>query len=233
VSSIKEKLRDLEGLQRANNTGAKRQPPEWSQIASSLEARIVSAGHGECLVRERCFALDYIHSVPLRRFFDLERDNYILITKQHNLGELAPHCIGFLDTETTGLAGGAGTYVFLIGLGYFSNKSFHIKQYFMRDYQDEQAMLSLFEKDIRSFSAVVSYNGKSYDIPALRTRYVLNRLRTWLDQVQQIDLLHSTRRLWKKELGSWKWMGFSMLYTTVVAYVGALMVRLIGMALGY
>jgi len=163
---------------------------------------MTSTGNGECLVRERCFPLDYVHSVPLRRFFDLERDNYILITKQRSLGDLAPHCIGFLDTETTGLAGGTGTYVFLIGLGYFSNNSFHIKQYFMRDYPDEQAMLNLFEKDIQPFSAIVSYNGKSYDIPALRTRYVLNRMNTFLEQVQQIDLLHSTRRLWKKELGS-------------------------------
>ena len=101
------------------------------------------------------------------------------------------------DLETTGLAGGTGTYPFVQGFGYFEGGQLHIICYFLTDYgQDFQVyndMQQLFsQKDI-----LVSYNGKSYDLPLLRNRFVLNRLENPLTNFHHFDLLHSVRRIWK------------------------------------
>lgn len=102
----------------------------------------------------------------------------------------------FLDLETTGLAGGTGTYPFLCGIGYFEQDSFAVEQFFMEDYPYEQAMLELLSTRIGKAEAFVTFNGKSFDIPLLSTRLIFNRIRLDLD-IPHIDLLHPSRRIWK------------------------------------
>ena len=108
----------------------------------------------------------------------------------------------FLDTETTGLAGGTGTYAFLVGLGFLKNGLFKIKQYFMRDFHEEKALLFSLHKDLEKFEYVVSYNGKRYDIPLLKTRFIVNRIDFQFENLVQLDLLYPTRRVWKRRLGN-------------------------------
>lgn len=104
----------------------------------------------------------------------------------------------FLDTETTGLSGGAGTVAFLIGLGRFTREGFYVSQYWMRDYQQEPDMLEKVQKTLSEASFLVSYNGKSFDGPLLETRMIMNRLR--MKQLPHLDLLHASRRLLKRRL---------------------------------
>ncbi len=106
----------------------------------------------------------------------------------------------FVDTETTGLAGGTGTYAFLIGCGWLEDGALRVEQYFMRDHADEPAMMAHLARLISRFDWTVSFNGKSFDLPLLRTRFIMNRTRTALDALGALDLLHAARRLWRYQL---------------------------------
>ena len=102
----------------------------------------------------------------------------------------------FIDTETTGLAGGTGTYPFLCGAGYFEEKAFVVEQFFMEDFPHEPLMLDRMGKKLREAEALASYNGKTFDVPLLKTRYIYNRIRVNLE-IPHIDLLHPSRRIWR------------------------------------
>jgi uncharacterized protein YprB with RNaseH-like and TPR domain len=108
----------------------------------------------------------------------------------------------FLDTETTGLAGGTGTYAFLIGVGVFQEGGFHIHQFFMRDFCEESTVLGALSKLLEPYEVLVTYNGKSYDAPLLETRYRMSRLPPPHEEMGHLDLLHAARRLWKVRLQS-------------------------------
>ncbi len=101
----------------------------------------------------------------------------------------------FLDTETTGLAGGAGTCVFLVGLGYFSGKDFVIEQHLMRDFEEEYPLLKSVADRLDERPLPVTFNGKTFDIPLLKSRFTLQRL-SFPKLKGHIDLLHPCRRLW-------------------------------------
>ncbi|HID39751.1 MAG TPA: hypothetical protein EYP36_09600, partial [Calditrichaeota bacterium] len=104
----------------------------------------------------------------------------------------------FFDLETTGLAGGTGTFPFLLGFGWFEKNSLVVRQYFLPDYGREYALFNhLQEKFFPRFERLVSYNGKSYDFPLLKNRFILNRLHPLFDKWPHIDLLHVVRRIWK------------------------------------
>lgn len=123
--------------------------------------------------------------------------NWLQLSKSsQEMGEVA-----FLDTETTGLSGGAGTYAFLIGLGTWQRDGFGIEQFFMRDFNEEQAMLLELEKRLSRVRVVVTYNGKSFDLPLLESRFVLSRRNWTLAEAIHLDLVHLARRLWKLRLG--------------------------------
>ncbi len=106
----------------------------------------------------------------------------------------------FLDTETTGLAGGTGTFPFLIGLGWFEDGGFITHQLFARDFSDEPAMLSCLSELASRRKFLVTFNGKAYDLNLLTTRFILNRFRDKLSGMPQIDLLHPSRRIYSHRL---------------------------------
>jgi hypothetical protein len=104
----------------------------------------------------------------------------------------------FLDVETTGLAGGTGTYAFLVGVGFVEDGSLTIEQYFMRDFDEEPALLALLEPRLATASAVVTFNGTGFDLPLLETRFILGR-RPWPAFIHA-DLLGPARRVWSPAL---------------------------------
>lgn len=108
----------------------------------------------------------------------------------------------YVDTETTGLSGGTGTAAFLVGVAYFEGDSLRLDQCFMRDYDDEEPMLAYLAGLLKRFETVVAYNGKSFDLPLMRTRFIQNRIPFRLDDALQFDLLHAARRFWKRRLGN-------------------------------
>ena len=106
----------------------------------------------------------------------------------------------FLDTETTGLSGGAGTIAFLTGLGWVEGGRFIVEQYFLRDYSEEVHMLRRIAERMRGKTHAVTFNGKSFDCPLLESRFTLMRMRGDWRELKQIDLLHPARRIWKLRL---------------------------------
>jgi uncharacterized protein YprB with RNaseH-like and TPR domain len=108
----------------------------------------------------------------------------------------------FLDTETTGLAGGSGTYAFLIGIGRITPEGFRVRQFFMRDYGEEASQLAAVAQFLEPFKVLVTYNGKGFDQPLLETRYRMTRQRPPFARLQHLDLLYGSRRLWKLRFDS-------------------------------
>jgi hypothetical protein len=103
----------------------------------------------------------------------------------------------FVDLETTGIAGGAGTYAFLIGCGWFADGTFHIRQFFLSSFMAERALLEAVGDVAAAAGTVVSYNGKSFDLPLIETRFALHRLPTPFGRLPHIDMLHPARRMWR------------------------------------
>jgi len=101
----------------------------------------------------------------------------------------------FLDTETTGLMGGTGTFPFLIGLGWFEAGSFVTCQLFARDFSEEGAMLEYLSELASGRQFLVTFNGRAYDLNLLAARFILNRCRDSLSAMPHIDLLHPSRRI--------------------------------------
>ena len=102
----------------------------------------------------------------------------------------------FLDTETTGLVGGSGTYAFLIGVGYITPEGFRVRQFFMRDYAEEASQLSALTACLEPFRVLITYNGKTYDQPLLETRFRMTRAKPPFARMEHLDLLFGARRLW-------------------------------------
>jgi len=107
----------------------------------------------------------------------------------------------FLDTETTGLSGGTGTMPFMIGAGRFIENQFVVEQFFVRNPAEETAQLAALSEFVEGVEGIVTYNGKSFDLPIINTRYIMQRLSNPFTTATHFDLLPFTRRIWKSRLG--------------------------------
>ncbi len=103
----------------------------------------------------------------------------------------------FLDTETTGLAGGTGTKAFIVGVAMLTPPQIRIRQWLLTRMAAEGALLQSVAEALPSNPVLVTYNGKSYDLPLLRTRYRMNRLPEPFGDAQHLDLLHPVRRRYR------------------------------------
>jgi uncharacterized protein YprB with RNaseH-like and TPR domain len=103
----------------------------------------------------------------------------------------------FLDLETTGLTGGAGTYAFLVGCGWFDGAVFRTRQFVLTSFAAERALLEEIDTVIRAAGVLVTYNGKTFDAPLIDTRFLFHRLTGPCSALAHIDLLHPARRLWR------------------------------------
>jgi uncharacterized protein YprB with RNaseH-like and TPR domain len=108
----------------------------------------------------------------------------------------------FLDTETTGLAGGSGTYAFLVGIAWWEGGGLEIEQFFLRECSEERALLLALGERIREHPVLLTFNGKSFDWPLLETRYRMSRKIPVPAPRAHIDFLHPARNLWRLRLGS-------------------------------
>ena len=108
----------------------------------------------------------------------------------------------FLDTETTGLAGGTGTYPFLVGLAWWEGGGLEVEQLFMREYSEERSLLAALAERLAERPVLVTFNGKSFDWPLLETRYRMTRTIAPPEPLAHLDFLHPARNLWRLRLGS-------------------------------
>src|SRR5262249_38287361 len=160
--------------------------------------RRIENARGEFFVVEDDVHLETRHgAVPLTRLRALDPDAVAILTGQPALGAFDLRRAVFLDTETTGLAGGAGTAAFLVGVGWGEGARCRFRQYFMRDYHEEGALLRGLAEALGGVERIVTFNGGLFDVPLLEPRYRLNRERFPFAQAPHFDLLHPARRLWK------------------------------------
>ena len=179
---------------------ARGRPPALEEL---IQGRKVENDRGEFFVVDWELPLESFHGgVPLSRFRTLDPRAVGVLSGEGGLEDFDLSRAAFLDTETTGLAGGTGTAAFLIGLGFVDEDRFRVRQYFMRDYHEEPALLRGLAEDLVRFRHVVTFNGRTFDLPLLESRYRLNRDRYPLADVLHLDLLPPARRLWKLRLVS-------------------------------
>ena len=103
----------------------------------------------------------------------------------------------FVDIETTGLAGGAGTYAFLVGCGWFESGTFRVRQFVLARHGAERALLEDVAGTAAEAGALVTYNGKTFDMPLLETRFLFHRMAVPFAGMPHVDVLHAARRLWR------------------------------------
>jgi len=168
-----------------------------------LNGEEVANPFGSYYLVEYCYPLDYRHGQSrLDSILAVDWDRVAFVAKDDAVKALELGKTLFLDTETTGLAGGAGTYVFLAGVGFVQADQVIVRQYLMRDYHEETAMLFDLYRLIQQFDAIISFNGKSFDLPLIKDRFTLARFEPLRKNYIHLDLLHAARRLWRDSLPS-------------------------------
>jgi len=176
--------------------------------------RLVEAQDGACFVVDRVYPLHHRHGddtlVDLLATEPAAAAPYRL---DDRLGGESFRDFLFLDTETTGLAG-AGALAFMVGVAFFEphttlvdgreerSEVLVVRQYFLRDQDDEPEMLHQLDEILAGKAGLITFNGKSFDVPLLDNRYLMNRRRGRLPEMPHIDLLAPSRRLFRARLGS-------------------------------
>ena len=178
-------------------------PRSRLDVEHLVPGRVHVSERGSWFVAERHFPLDHVHGGErLGDVLGLADRALACLARRPTLEPLDRRSIIFLDTETTGLSGGTGTYVFMVGLGFFDDDGLVVRQYFMRHHAEEPAMLAALADDLHRFGAVVTFNGKAFDLPLLQTRFIQSRLRPRLPTDPHLDILHAARRFWRDRLPS-------------------------------
>ena len=196
-------LRSKLGLYKESGPAVKAEKADvTADVQNILDGIVCTNEDGTFFMLEKRLPLSYIYggfglgealsvsSSSLQRFIDSD------------LKPVSPQGLLFLDTETTGLSGGTGTVAFLIGIGFFDEDTFVVRQYFMRDYDEEPAMLRALNERLANFSGLVTFNGKSFDWNLLQSRFTFNRMRPAISEPLHIDLLFPARRIWGLKLES-------------------------------
>src|SRR5215831_17321695 len=177
---------------------------DLDRVADVLGGRTVTNSFGRALVVERRYESDRWHGT--RRVGDCAlADGDVLRLLDPALEprttaaarpEDAEKTI-FVDLETTGLSGGAGTVAFLVGCGWFDMGAFQVRQFLLTSYASERALLAAVADCVADVTLLVTYNGKTFDLPVMETRWLFHRIPPPVESVRHFDMLHPARRLWR------------------------------------
>ncbi|MFK7998984.1 MAG: ribonuclease H-like domain-containing protein [Polyangiales bacterium] len=218
IAALQKQLDRVVVTGRATTTRAKEPPSSSSDILARLlrdapalatdEPDGVLPGEGEetpfghvHYVRQWLEPAHCHGRAPVAAALDAESELVARLALDPTLKDLDLKRMLLIDTETTGLSTGAGTIPFLVGIGFFEDQSLCVEQMLLLRRRDEPAMLRNLAERIAASSCLVSYNGKSFDWPLLRSRFVMNRVPT-PPIPPHIDLLHCARRAFKRRLRS-------------------------------
>lgn len=163
-----------------------------------LPGTCVQTPHGSLWVDRKTYPSDFQHGRYALRHLGTMPDRGLELIECPELGTHP----AFIDTETTGLAGGTGTLAFLIGVGVWDAEALDLHLIFMRDPEDEFAALHYLETILTEASSLVTFNGRAFDVPILETRFVLNRIPPSCLTLPHLDLLPLARQLWRDHLTS-------------------------------
>ena len=198
--TLAEKLKSL-GVKQGTADLPKSGPVSPHEIDKVVTGTYRPGLAGETFVAQTTFGMEYRHGqaaiLPQASF-----DVLAAWAREPRFLELPLESYAFLDTETSGLAGGTGTYAFLVGVGRFMDGAFHLEQFFMRDPAEEAGMLEALAEFLAPTQALVTFNGKAFDAPLLRTRYSLHNIPLPFKEHAHLDLLPLARRLWRDRLPS-------------------------------
>jgi hypothetical protein len=200
MDSLSDKLKSM-GVRIGTQNLPRPKPRLGYTIDRVVPGRLMLTSYGEAYVVDGHYPSDYHHgrvaltvTASLSRLFEWCRVDGL---DGDQLGQFY-----FLDTETTGLSGGTGTYAFMVGVGHFGEQGFELLQFFMRDPSEEAALLAALTEHIDPCHAIVTFNGKAFDAPLLNARYTLQGFKSPLPPLAHIDLLPLARRLWRDRLPS-------------------------------
>lgn len=172
-----------------------------AELPPEVSLRRVETSWGPIYLSEEWWALDHLHGrLPLRDALALNGTAMSRLAP----GLCASDLLGaaFVDVETTGLTGGTGTYVFLVGIGTFEDGSFHLRQFFLAHLGGETAMMAAVSEILADCRVIISFNGRRFDLPLLETRFTLSRLPRPTPGLAHLDLLYPTRHLYRRRLSS-------------------------------
>lgn len=179
-----------------------RAPDETDPISLLLGGGIARNRYGEHLAIRNWFSTPEFtepSSVALELLSRTRDEN---ISRRTRAALADPERWLFLDTETTGLAGGTGTYAFLVGLAWWDAGGLQVEQLFLRDLHEEHSLLQELSARIAERPVLVTFNGKTFDWPLLESRFTMTRAIRVPQLAAHLDLLHPARALWKLRLGS-------------------------------
>lgn len=200
-------------------------PQRIGKLETLVPGEVIENGNGLCyVVTERYPLHTQRGDQPLAHLLDHHPATFAAFHPAFGLQESIDFRQAvFLDTETTGLGGGAGVYCFMVGVGTFeavdiantqypiSNIHFVVRQFFMRHPGEEGALLQALVDLLDGYGMSVTFNGRTFDLPLLRTRLRQNQQiypelrgsgRLLQPEKPHLDLLHPARRLWKRRLQS-------------------------------
>ena len=190
------------------DTGRYESAMDLSQVGAILGGQPVDTPFGRCLVIDRRYEADRWHgSIQIGQCEVDDLRALLVLDPALAVSRLArgltpvPRTI-FIDLETTGLSGGAGTVAFLVGCGFFDLGAFQVRQFLLTSYAAERALLAAVADFFAGADLIVTYNGKSFDVPMMETRWLFHRLRMPLEEVPHFDMVHSARRLWRTRSSS-------------------------------
>ncbi len=187
----------LRGVGRARPSG------DLDDIHHHLPGFWQDTADGRAFIVEQRYELEYRHGgLRLGAMLDTSAELWARFGRDRRLAEVDPRRMVFLDTETTGLAGGTGTVAFLVGIGHFLDGHFRLRQYFLRGPSEERALLRALTEYLDGFEAIVTFNGKTFDLPLLETRLILARREQALTALPHLDLLHAARRIYRDRFAS-------------------------------
>jgi uncharacterized protein YprB with RNaseH-like and TPR domain len=200
MPSLSDKLKSL-GVQVGASHLEPPRPRSLETLEQVIPGRLHATPAGETYVVEQIYPPDYRHGkIGLAGMAPLQ--TLAVWAGEDRISQCPAPAFAYLDIETTGLSGGTGTYAFLIGAGRFNGDDFQLAQFFMRDPVEEPAQLLALEEFLAPCQTLVTYNGKSFDVPILNTRYTTQGWKTPLVDLSHFDLLHLSRRLWRDRLPS-------------------------------
>lgn len=200
AETIRKKLRSLGVSIGAASLAAQRTRKPDYPVEALVSGEDVKMSEGSTYVVRTFYPFDQLHG-EVNLAMDASLDTLARWGKLEQ-NRLAKTSLVFLDTETSGLSGGVGTFVFMVGLGYFCETGLQVVQLFMRNPGDEAGLLLYLDQILTPFEVLVTFNGKSFDVPVLNHRYALHHLPSPVAGRPHLDLLHIARRLWKERLPS-------------------------------
>ena len=181
-------------------------PPDPARAAAVLGGTVVERAEGAVIVVDREYHANDLHG--RKRIGDvidtLNEEQDALAAMARAWSTVAPGASAalpapflFLDLETTGLFTGAGTQAFLIGCAAIDGDSIRVRQFLMPGFEHERAALAALAEWAAEHGALVTYNGKTFDVPLIETRFLFHRLPFPLAETPHFDMLHPARRLWR------------------------------------